>query len=389
MWALFLFFALHATLAAEVTALYLSWYGDPTTTMAIQWHTQLSEHSDGVEIQELGGPWRSETGSHLELGDRLVHKLLLEDLTPDTEYAFRLDGDPSLFKFRTAPKDLTHPCRFCIGGDLYHTPGLFRKMCRAVATKNPLFIVIGGDIAYALGSLPLRLHSTAIKQWSSFLKEWKEEMITKEGRVIPFLIVPGNHDLKPECSELFFNLFAFPAKRLYRAVDFGAYLSLILLDTGHFEPIVGAQTEWLEEALEERQNVPLAFAVYHIAAYPSVYFTLSGDAPELIRTHWCPLFDRYNLSAAFEHHNHAYKRTVPIRGNKADATGVVYLGDGCWGATPRWSHDAWYLAKHQKINNVYMIEISEKAANIEAVDLHGERIDGLTIPARKFSTTRS
>ncbi len=382
MWVPILALALYAGhLAAEIAALYLSWYGDPTTTMAIQWHTPLQENGDSVEIQELGAPWRSEKGTYLELGDQLVHKVLLTDLTPGTEYSFRLDGDPSIYKFQTAPKALTKPLRFCIGGDLYQTPALFRKMCRTVRALDPLFVVIGGDIAYAVNSNPFRFRSTPIKQWFSFLKSWKEEMISFNGQVIPFLIVPGNHDLSPDNSELFFDLFAFPEKQLYRAVDFGAYLSLILLDSGHFEPIVGTQTEWLEQTLGQRRHIPFQFAVYHIAAYPSVY-SFTGKIPEQIRTHWCPLFDQYNLPAAFEHHNHAYKRTVPIRENKADERGVVYLGDGCWGAAPRRPHDAWYLAEHKAINNVFTIEISGETAKIKAIDLQGEPIDSLTIPSK-------
>ncbi len=383
MWALFLFFALFAgPLAAEIAALYLSWYGDPTTTMAIQWHTPLTEKSDRVELQEFGGPWRSTTGSHLKLGDRLVHKLLLTHLTPDTEYSFRLDADPAIYKFRTAPKILDKPLLFCIGGDLYEMPELFGKMCRTVRAKDPLFVVIGGDIAYAINSHPFPCCLIAKKQWFSFLGRWKEEMMTEDGRLIPFLVVPGNHDLLPINSELFFALFAFPEKHLYRAVDFGAYLSLILLDSGHFEQLDGAQTEWLESALGQRRDVPFQFAVYHVAAYPSVFYANTGKTSEQIRTHWCPLFDRYNLQAAFEHHNHAYKRTVPIRGNKADERGVVYLGDGCWGALPRRSHDAWYLAKHKTINNVFMIEVSEESAKIEAIDSSGEPIDSLKFKTR-------
>jgi acid phosphatase type 7 len=380
MWILaFVLFA--GQLAAEITALYLSWYGDPLTTMAIQWHTPESNVSDEVEIQELGGTWKAFKGSHQQIEDRLVHKILLDHLSPDTEYSFRLGADPAIYKFRTAPNTLTSPLLFCTGGDLYQTPDLFRKMCRVVAAKRPLFVVLGGDIAYALTHNPFKFRSTAKKQWFSFLQEWKEEMITPEGQVIPFLIVPGNHDLSPSDNELFFDLFAFPEKKLYRAVDFGNYLSLILLDSAIFEPIEGMQTEWLDKALSDRKRFPFQFAIYHKAAYPSVY-PYNGEIPKQIRTYWCPLFDKHNLQAAFENHNHAFKRTFPIKNNKMDNAGVIYLGDGCWGAAPRRTNSEWYLAKREQKNNVYMIEISKESAKIEAVGLQGEEIDSLTFKSR-------
>ncbi len=380
---LFVFALFARLLDADAIALYLTWYTDPSTTMAIQWHTPLSEKSDAIEIQALAGNWRKAKGSHLELGDRVVHKLFLDHLMPDTEYSFRLEDDPAIYKFRTAPKTLNGPLRFCIGGDIYQTPDLFRKMCRVVSAKDPLFVVLGGDIAYAVNSNPFRFRSMARNRWFSFLQEWKEEMISPEGQVIPFLIVPGNHDISPDDSELFFDLFAFPEKQLYRAIDFGDYLSLILLDSDIYEPIEGKQTEWLKQALQTRSQFPFKFAVYHIAAYPSVY-SYTGKIPEKIRSNWCPLFDKYNLSAAFENHNHAYKRTFPIRGNQVVESGVIYLGDGCWGAIPRNTKKAWYLAKEARKNNAYMIELRQDSAKIDAVGLHGERIDSLEIPGIKI-----
>lgn len=372
-------------LDAQPTALYLSWYSDPSTTMTIQWHTPLDEENDWVEIQ-LAGEWTKREGSHLELGDRLVHKILLDQLLPNTEYSFRLSDDPAIYKFQTAPKSLNGSLRFCTGGDLYQKPDLFRKMCQVVREKEPMFVVIGGDIAYAVNTNPFQLRSTAKKRWFSFLQEWKEEMISPEGQLIPFLIVPGNHDISPDTSELFFDLFAFPEKQLYRTVDFGDYLSLILLDSDIYEPVEGKQTEWLKQALSAHEHFPFQFAVYHIAAYPSVY-SFTGKIPKKIRTHWCPLFDQYQLAVAFENHNHAYKRTLPIKNNKLDRAGVIYLGDGCWGALPRRTHYAWYLAKQEKKNNVYLIEISEESAKIEAIGLQGEKIDSLIIPKRVLKSS--
>ena len=375
-------------LAADALALYLTWYGDPSTTMAIQWHTPLSEESDEIQLHSSSRDWKKAIGTHLELGDRLVHKVLLEKLTPDTEYSFRLGDNPAIYKFRTAPKTLNGSLRFCIGGDFYQTPDLFRKMCRIVSNKDPLFVVLGGDIAYAVNKNPFRLRSTPKKQWFSFLQEWKEEMISPEGQVIPFLIVPGNHDISPDDSELFFALFSFPKKQLYRAIDFGNYLSLLLLDSDIFEPIEGTQTEWLESALRSRSQIPFRFAVYHLSAYPSVY-PYAAEIPLKIRTYWCPLFDKYRLPAAFENHNHAYKRTFPIRGNKVDDSGVIYLGDGCWGALPRVTKNAWYLEKHERKNNAFLIELTPTSAKIEAVGLQGEIIDSLQIPSGEDLTTRS
>lgn len=48
-----------------------------------------------------------------------------------------------------------------------------------------------------------------------------------------------------------------------------------------------------------------------------------------------PLFEANRVKVAFEHHDHAYKRTYPIRDGRISDNGVVYIGDGLWGAGAR------------------------------------------------------
>lgn len=375
MWCFLILLPIFA-LNAEISALYLSWYGDPTTTMTIQWHTHENEIGDAISLKSLDDTWYSYDGEHTQIDQLLVHKVTLSHLDPNTEYSFKIGNDPKIYRFRTAPADLAEPLRFVIGGDIYGNTKLFRRMCKTVLENNPHFAVLGGDIAYALTIHPFR--SSALRRWVAFLKDWKDSMITADGRVIPFLIVPGNHDISTDNYDLFFSLFAFPQKQLYRSVDFGSYLSLILLDSGHFQPIEGRQTLWLEKTLAARTDIPFRFAVYHEAAYPSFY-PYHGLTPKKIRTHWAPLFEKFNLLAAFENHNHAYKRTFPIKANQVDPDGILYIGDGSWGVTPRKTHDLWYLAHRSRKNSVLLVELTATEATINAIDMFNSSLDTLTI----------
>jgi len=363
-------------LSAEISALYLSWYGNPTSSMTIQWHTTQDEFGDTIQLKSLDDGWHSIDGEHLLLDGILVHKVSLETLDPNTEYSFRIGTDPKIYRFRTAPDNLDAPLRFVIGGDVYGNIKLFRRMCKTVVESDPLFAVLGGDLAYAIGIHPFR--SSALRRWVAFLRDWKDCMITPSGRIIPFLLIPGNHDIAPDNYDLFFNLFAFPQKQLYRTVDFGSYLSLILLDTAHFQPIEGRQTLWLDKTLSARTSISYRFAIYHEAAYPS-FKPYSGTIPKKIRTNWVPLFEKYNLSAAFENHNHAYKRTYPIKASQIDPDGIIYIGDGGWGVPPRKTHDLWYLAKKARKTNVLLVELTEQEATIQAVDMLNNPLDTVAI----------
>lgn len=364
------------SLFAEISALYLSWYADPTRTMTIQWHTCLEEYGDRVFIKKSENSWEPMDGEHTALDHILIHKVSLDSLNPGTEYFFRIGENPKVYSFKTAPDTLDEPLRFVIGGDVYANTKLFRRMSQTVMENDPHFAVLGGDIAYALTIHPFR--SSVLRRWLAFLKDWKETMISPEGKIVPFVIVPGNHDIAPDKYDIFFSLFAFPQKQLYRTLDFGSYLTLFLLDTGHFHPIEGRQTLWLEKALSSSSSIPYRFAIYHEAAYPSFY-PYHGLIPKKIRTLWTPLFEKYNLLAAFENHNHAFKRTHPIKANQIDPQGVIYLGDGGWGAIPRRTNDLWYLAKRSRKNSVLLIELTAQKATIRALDLLNHPLDEISL----------
>lgn len=380
---LFLLLCFYSQIAANVSALYLTWYGDPTSTMTIHWHTPVFEKSDTIYLYD--GQWQEITGAHDSYYYINIHTSHLSSLKPDHEYQFRIGNYPTIYKFKTAPATLESPLRFVIGGDADYTTKIFRKMNQTIVKKDPLFCVIGGDIAYAVRTHPFQLSFSAFNRWVSFLSIWKEQMITPSGRLIPMVLAIGNHDLTEETTKLFFTLFPIPNNRLYRSLDFGNYMNLILLDTEHFAPIEGEQTTWLENTLKTG-SAPFTFAVYHEAAYPS-HYPFDGIIPQKIRANWCPLFEKHHITAAFEHHNHTYKKTHRIANNKIDPNGIIYFGDGCWGAPPRKTNDMWYLAQRGRKNNVYLIDLEKTKAHIQAINLNGEPLDTTEITQRLFHQT--
>lgn len=370
-WSLFL---LPLSLFANISALYLSWYDDPTTTMTVQWHTLPHEFGDVIYLQNSEGEWEKVLGEHVTLDRVLIHKVSLSKLTPDTSYSFFIEGDEKIYTFKTAPLHLNRPLKFFVGSDIYAKKKLFCKMCKTILKHKPDFIVLGGDVAHANSIHPLKTFS--LRRWLSFFKSWKEEMIDPSGHIIPFLIIPGGNDLTAENYDLFFSLFGFPKKELFRALDFGSYLSLILLDTGHFQPIEGVQTLWLEKTLKNRTAIPFRFAIYHEAGYPT--FQKDENATtQKIRTHWSPLFEKYHLLAAFENHNFSFKRTHPIKDREINPEGVIYLGDGGW---PRKLGHYWYLAKKERKSTISLVEITPQEAQIMTYDFKNQKIDELTIP---------
>ena len=336
--------------------LFLSWQKDPTTTMTVQWvgpetsadiSIQYATHDKSAGANPIWQVGKTITKPYTNT-DLKVHRCELLSLKPGTEYQFQIGKSAPTYRFRTMPAKATNTIQFVSGGDCgvdLHAIGTNILAAR----QEPYFALIAGDLAYDNGRSP--------ETFTKFLQNYRAHMVDPQGRLIPMLTCIGNHEVdggyqtKRSDSPQYLSLFdgQFPEKT-YGTVDIGDYLSLVLLDTGHIEPIAGEQTEWLAKALAERQERPHLIVANHVPAYPS-YRPPEGQngkfgTGEEQRRYWSPLFERYNVDVVLEHHDHTFKRTHPLTNGMIDKHGVLYLGDGSWGKLriPKQPEDRPYLA---------------------------------------------
>lgn len=365
---------------------YLTWEHDPARSMVIKWLAD-DDANAAVEWRAIGAASWSRIAPQpaARLNSRWsIHGVELLGLAPAADYEFRFASLPTVYKFRTAPADLGQPLRFVEGGDVYYSRKVLDPINALAAKFEPAFAVLGGDLAYS--------HTNNVEQtdrWVDYFASWMENAVTPSGRHIPMLVAIGNHEVAgnwgqtPEQAVSFYKLFPLPGRPGYAALDFGNYLSLILLDSGHTAPVAGAQTTWLKSALAARSQVPHVFPAYHVTAYPSFRVgetNASGRITFQIQTNWCPVFDQFRLPLVFEHHDHAFKRTFPLRAGHVDPLGTVYLGDGAWGVDPRppkLGPATWYLAKAAAVRHFYVVTLYAEARHVLAVDENGRVFDEL------------
>ncbi|MBA2728260.1 MAG: metallophosphoesterase family protein [Parachlamydiaceae bacterium] len=377
--------------ADKPVAVYLTWQHSPLTTMTIQWISSLESLSDSIEYQQSGTKkWLRAVASHFPFPENfpgLIHRVEISGLKPATEYIFRIGKQEKIYKFKTMPTDLNKPLRFVVGGDIYHDLIEFVKETNIQAAKtNPDFALLGGDIAYTSekeSEIPENSD-----RWITWLINWSETMITSDGRLIPMITAIGNHDTlgrytqSPKQAPFYYALFPTPDNREYRVIDFGKFLSIFVLDSGHTHLISGEQAKWLEDELKSRNDIMHKFALYHAGAYPSVRQMDSKMSP-IIRDYWVPLFEKYGLNAAFEHHDHAYKRSVRIKDDKADPKGVLYIGDGAWGVSeprhPKVQGEQWFLAKTAAERHFILVTIEKGKRKFEAINSKGQQFDSYEI----------
>lgn len=366
--------------------LYLTWQQDPTTTMTMQWLSLPDDKESQLSYQKADEEqWHSVEGKIFlfPYTSYFLHRVELANLLPNTLYKFKIADSDRIYLFRTMPSTLTKPVRFVVGGDMYHDAIEFMNgTSRQAALTEPDFALLGGDLAYAVtGRLTSKQRP---ERWIDWLKGWHETMITKEGMLIPTIAAIGNHDLigqynqTPAEARIFAALFPIPGNQIYNVLDFDSYLSIFFLDSGHANPIGGAQTAWLKEALDKRSHQLYKFAIYHVPAYPSVR-SFNTTQSVYIRRYWTSLFEAGGIQMAFEHHDHAYKRTAPLLQNKIDPKGVVYIGDGGWGVeTPRKMQGfirPFYLAKSIPVRHFLVVDLNQDALRVSAVTDKGVVFD--------------
>lgn len=380
-----------ATVDEDPLAIFLSWKEDPTTSISIDWHSRQKKYLKLYYKEKGSSEWLEVPGKlqAFPYSDRVIHRVSLNDLKPGTAYEVKFSENANPYYFRTMPADTEgEAIRIAIGGDTMHSKKYMEETNRQVLKFDPHFVLIGGDLAYANGK------AREVERWYDWFDAWNSSLVTQDRRLIPVVVGIGNHEVirgyygkhedykaKPENREkiapYFYKLFAFPGHPGYNILDFGKYLSLIVLDTDHTNPIDGEQAEWLAEKLRERQDVQHLIPVYHVPAYPSVR-SLKSRTSRRIRKHWLPLFEEWGVKVAFENHDHAYKRTYPIKNHEVDEEGIVFIGDGAWGTAPREVHDAeesWYLQKAESVRHFILMTIQGGELKMLMVDKDGQQID--------------
>ncbi len=346
----------------------LIWSEDPQHKITVSWSTREAGskhvvHYDVVSREGTDSSYARErttqrNGAYTlnkdEVGilkDAHYHHARIKGLKPSTTYWFQLESDgvrsPEMH-FKTAPAD-DRPFRMIHGGDSrsgHAARQQINSYIGLLADEHPDLITFahGGD--YIL--------------WGQLWAHWRpwlshHELTTSpKGRVLPLIPARGNHDPGP----LFDEIFDDPGEPTlnYYTTDLSPEVSLITLNSEI--SAAGDQATWLEAELKRlRPKRRWLMTQYHRPIYPAV------KDPAATKPHWVPLFEKYDLDIALESDGHSVKRTVPIRAEAHDPTGVVYIGEGGLGVPQRDPQtDRWFLQEpgmSGKSHHVVLLEFGD------------------------------
>lgn len=358
--------------ALQPSQVVLNWQCEPSTTMTITWR---NDDRDGYHVlrysREPDLPpytWRARAAESFSFEETSawLHRVALTGLEPDQTYHVVIEHPehPESFKFRTLPaargeRELV----FLAGGDSRSRRDVRREMNALAAAEKPDLVIFAGDFI-----------NTALSetQWDDWFDDWHEQMITPAGRRIPVIPAIGNHEvagsyLQPRSrAPFYYYRFALPPPESHHVLRLGPDLVLLTLDSDHTKAIQD-QARWLDETLSAHDHYPWKLVQYHVAGWPSVR-DFDGTRPTAVRSHWVPIFEKHDVDLVIEAHDHAYKRTVPIRANQEDPErGVIYTGDGGWGAPIREVRDPaqyWWLEEAATADHFWKLTLSRDGSRL-------------------------
>ncbi len=371
-----------ATLAEVPLHLRVTWLTDPAHEATISWTTNDPAESAAIEFRQRGdGPWVAIAADNGKFTpgepDAWFHHVVLTGLEPSTEYEVRQPNDSESRWFRTAPGDDV-PFAILSGGDsrsgINERQEMNRMMSRLVkeqaAAGRPPVIALahGGDFI---------VNGTRLDQWLQWLDD-HTITTTSEGQLLPVIPTRGNHDMGP----LFNQVWNFPKDdENYFVTTLSPAVRLITLNTE--TSTAGDQRDWLARQLSDvRAPSRWLVAQYHKPAFPAV------KIPSGAYTNWVPLFEQFNLDLSIESDGHVIKRTPPIRDNKIDPTGIVYIGEGGLGVGQRKPQTSrWYLQptadKCGAAHHLHFITFGAERLNVKVIKLGGEVFDDFDLKPRE------
>lgn len=373
----------------NINAIYLTWdTPDTSSTIVINYLAthQAQEPTLYLDTESHQGQLnkyeQNTTGSYREIARTPFHvfSFSVKNLIPDTTYFFvvgdEINGHSKELRFRTLPND-DSPIEFIQGGDMSSSHHV-SKIAQKAVTNNTRAMLIGGDIAYANGSVH------AYKRWQEWFDQMNMSTVTPDGHIIPLILAIGNHETNFSFKDqplakapFYFSLFAQNALQPYFTRKLGNHSVVFTLDSGHIVDHYN-QVVWLEKEMSNYRTTKNSFALYHVPLYPT-HRSFNGALSKMGRKHWQPIFDKYNLTIGFENHDHALKRTKPIKNNTFDEHGTVYLGDGCWGVGTRSYSKQWYHEVAGSERHVWRIQASKNGVKGLAINTNGDVLDEFSI----------
>lgn len=326
---------------AEAVRFRAMWRDDPATTMVIGWD-QVSGYDPVLHYDEVDFGKQATAYRMAKRPDRITtakgmknHFVRLTGLSPNTLYYFVVkdnEGTSRRYAFQTAPDDPSVRLSIVAGGDSRNNRDARVEANRLVSKLRPHFVIFDGDMT----------GGDTDQNWRDWMDDW-QETVGSDGRLFPVVAARGNHERE---NASITELFDSPSPDVYFALTFGGGLFRLYTLNSLIAP-AGRQQIWLEGDLKANPDVRWKMAQYHQPMRPH---TRRKPERDDLYAAWAGLLYEHGVDLVLESDAHMVKTTYPVRPFKGlgseegfirdDEKGIVFIGEGCWGAPLRDADDA-------------------------------------------------
>lgn len=304
------------------------------------------------------------------------HFIRLTGLKANQRYYFAIkdsEGYSKIYYFSTVPNTADLPLSFIAGGDSRDRRETRSKGNLMVAKLKAHAVLFNGDF-------------TGIdtpNQWEEWFTDW-ELAVAEDGRITPLVVSRGNHELT---NKVMVDLFDVPHKKVFYTTTFGGDLINVISLNSEILKFL-SQKQFLRKSLKNHANFYWQLPQYH---RPVRSHVSHKKEMETQYKHFVPLFEKYpNVRLCLENDSHTCKVTWPVvRSNEAgseegfirnDSIGIVYAGEGCWGAPLRpaddvkcWTRDA------EAVNQIQWIFVTKEKIELRTILYeNAEEVEELT-----------
>lgn len=330
------------TVPGAATQVHLSWEQDPSQTLTVSWRTPSARNAAVVEYRIPGGQsWNRKAGTtRPSPGRGYLHSVTLTDLAPATEYEYRVSNDngvePSnnrVFSTRTAPQGRQAEYTFAfiadtgLSGRLDGNSTGIQQIINEVSADDPLFVLGGGDYAYANFDPRFNAVDEAIDAW--FVQ--MEPLLSRA----PFMAQYGNHEvflverfddwaprfIHPTEIEAdrtgFFDLNQVLEAEVNYSFDVGpAHFTALFVPGPQLSPY---RLAWLHRDLAEARARGLRWLIIY-QHEPIFAHGDSHPADPRVRESLAPIFEKHRVDLHLSSHDQNYERTYPLLGVPQELT---------------------------------------------------------------------
>jgi hypothetical protein len=395
----------------------LTWNGDPATTQAVTWRTDVTVTKAVAQFAvSEGGPGFSGYGTKAgpsaekvttveartepltsDLFDAHYHSAAFTGLKPRERYVYRV-GDGAVwsewFEFRTAG-DRTDPLSFIYFGDAQNDiKSHWSRVVRGAFADMPRanFILHAGDLIN---------RANADGEWG----EWHGAAGWING-MVPSVPTPGNHEYaapfgtpakvdakddpeakkearRPRLSGNWRPQFTLPENGPPGLEETVYYLDIqgvrvVSLNSNERQE---EQVPWLEQVLSNNPNKWTVVTFHH-----PIYSTAKGRDNKKLRELWRPVFDKYAPDLVLQGHDHTYGRSGPMREDNLltgarlkDERGTVYAVSVSGPKMYKLEKSDWMQSSAQDTQLYQLIRIDGDLLRYEARTANGTVYDSFEL----------